>query len=65
MTSKMVDNIAKFNNLIACSHVTRLRWVRHVACLGKGQIHRALVKKTQKGRNHLEDLGIDGKIILK
>jgi hypothetical protein len=50
------------------THVTksrRMRWVGHVARMGERRgAYRALVGKPG-GRNHLEDPGINGRIILK
>jgi hypothetical protein len=44
---------------------TRMRWVGHVACMGEGRgAYRSLVGRPE-GRNHLEDPGIDGRMILK
>jgi hypothetical protein len=43
----------------------RMRWVGHVARIrGKWEIHREFWSKTLKGRDHLESLGVDGRIIL-
>jgi hypothetical protein len=36
----------------------------HVACMGEMRNAYRIVVENQKGRDHLEDLGIDGKIIL-
>ena len=40
-----------------------MRWAGHVACMGGGA-HRVLVVKPE-GKNHLEDPGLDGRIILR
>jgi hypothetical protein len=43
----------------------RMRWVGHVARMrGKRNMYRVLVGKPE-GKNNLEDLGVDGNIILK
>jgi hypothetical protein len=43
----------------------RLRWAGHVARMGERRgVYRALMGKPE-GRNHLEDPGVDGRIILK
>jgi hypothetical protein len=43
----------------------RLRWAGHVACMGESTgTSRVLVGKPEGG-NHLEDTGVDGRIILK
>jgi hypothetical protein len=46
----------------------RMRWVGHVTCVGGrgGQLHTAgFCCKNLKGRDHLENVGIDRIIILK
>jgi hypothetical protein len=42
---------------------TRIRWAKHVACMEERSAYRILVKK-HEGRESLEDLGVDGSIIL-
>jgi len=42
-----------------------MRWVGHVARMGERRgIYRVLVGKPER-KNHLEDPGVDGKIILR
>jgi len=43
----------------------RMRWAGHVACMGdRRDEYRILVGRTE-GKRPLEDLGVNGKIILK
>jgi hypothetical protein len=45
-----------------------VRWVGHVACMwggGRGDMHTGFSWGNLKVRDHLEDLGVDGRIILK
>jgi hypothetical protein len=43
----------------------RMRWVGHVAHMGERKgIYRVLVGKPEE-KNHLEDPGVDGKVILR
>jgi hypothetical protein len=52
-------------NIIWVIKSRRLRWAGHVARMGEGRgAYRILVGRPE-GRNHLEDPGVDGKIILK
>jgi hypothetical protein len=42
-----------------------MRWVGHVACIGEMRnAYRILIEKS-KGKNHLEDPSVDGRIIVK
>jgi len=42
-----------------------MRWAEHVARVGENRgVHRVLVRKPE-GKNHLEDPGVDGRIILR
>jgi hypothetical protein len=42
-----------------------MRWAEHVACLEEtGNAYKVLIRKPE-GRDHLEDLGMDDRIILK
>jgi hypothetical protein len=52
-------------NIIWVIKSRRMRWTRHVARMGEGRgAYRILVGRPE-GRNHLEDPGVDGRIILK
>jgi hypothetical protein len=54
--------------IIHFTRTQRMRWVGHVTCVcvGGGQLHTAeFCCRNLKGRDHLEDLGIDRIIILK
>jgi hypothetical protein len=43
----------------------RMRWARHVACMGEWRgVYRVLVGRPE-GKNHWEDLGVDGRITLR
>jgi len=43
----------------------KMRWARYVACIGDGRGTYKIFVKRRKKRSHLEDLGEDGRIILK
>jgi hypothetical protein len=45
------------------THV-RLRWMGHLTHMGQMRIAYSILAEELKGRDHLEDLGIGGKIIL-
>jgi hypothetical protein len=52
-------------NIIRVIKSRSMRWAGHVARMGnKRGVYRVLVG-TPDGKSHLEDLGVDGRIILK
>jgi hypothetical protein len=46
-------------------NVTRIKTGKHVAQMGRGDVHRAICSANLRESGHLENLGLDGKIILK
>jgi len=42
-----------------------MRWAGHVACMGDRQGVYVILSRRPEGKTHLEDLSIDGMIILK
>ena len=52
-------------NIVRLIKQGRMRWAGHVEFTGESRrVHRVLVGKPE-GKNHLEDLGVDGRIILR
>jgi len=43
----------------------RIMWVEDVACMGRTETHEAVSKGKINQRDHLEDLGIHGRLITK
>ena len=61
----------ELNDLYCSPHIVRviksrrMRWARHVASVGERRgAYRVLVEKPE-GKDHLEDRGVDGMIILR
>jgi hypothetical protein len=52
-------------NIIWVMKSRKMRWVRHVACMGRGEVHTGFWWGDLRERDHLKDPGIDGRIILK
>jgi hypothetical protein len=52
-------------NIIRVINSRRLRWAGHVARMGEGEGHIGLLWRNLSEGDHLEDPGIDGRIILK
>jgi len=42
-----------------------MRWVGHVAHTGRGEVYTGFRWGNLRERDHLEDLGVDGRIILR
>ena len=60
-----LNGLYSSSNVVRFIKSRRLRWAGHVACMGKGRgVYRVLVGKPE-GRNHLGDLGVDGRILLR
>jgi hypothetical protein len=49
------------NNIRAIK--SRMRWVGHVTCMAEMKNANKILVRKPKGRNHLKDLHIDGRII--
>jgi len=52
-------------NIIRLIKSRRMRWAGHVACMGIGKVHTGFLWEHLSERDHLEGLGINGRIILK
>jgi hypothetical protein len=52
-------------NIIRVIKSRRLRWAGHVARKGRGEVHTGFWWGNLRERDHLEDPGVDGRIILK
>jgi hypothetical protein len=60
----MYVSFLMFSGQCIIMNARRMGWVGHIACMGKMRnVYKILVGKLE-GRDHLEDLGTDGKIIL-
>jgi hypothetical protein len=58
-----LKNFCASQNIIKVTKLWRISWAGHVARMG-GMINRVLWLENLKERDHSEDLGIDGNIIL-
>jgi hypothetical protein len=61
---RLHNYLASSPNIILVIKSRRMRWAEHVARMGEREgSYRVLVGKPEE-RNHLPDLGVDGRIIL-
>jgi hypothetical protein len=51
-------------NIVRVIESMGMRWSEHVARMGEMEMRTQFLSGSLKGRDHSEDLGIDGKIIL-
>jgi len=53
------------SNIIRVIKSRRIRWAGHVAPMGKVEVHTGFCWRDPRERDHLKDLDVDGRIILK
>jgi hypothetical protein len=51
-------------NIVRVIKSRRMRWAGHVACMGRGEVFTGFWLGGPKGRDHWEDIGVSGSIIL-
>jgi hypothetical protein len=51
-------------NIVRLIKWRRMRWVGHVARMGRGEVYTCFWWRNQRERDHLGDLGVDARIIL-
>ena len=51
-------------NIVGVIKSRRMRWAGHVACMERGEAYTGFWWGNLRQRNHLEDQGVDGNIIL-
>jgi hypothetical protein len=58
-------DLYSFPNIIRVIKSRRMRWAGHVARVGRGKVHTGYWKEDLRERDHLDDPGVEGMIILK
>jgi hypothetical protein len=51
-------------NITSMIKSKKIRWAGHVTCMGRLEMFTKFWLKSLKGRDHSEELGVDGRIIL-
>jgi hypothetical protein len=59
-----VHNLHTSPNIIRVLKSRRMRWAGHVTSMEETRNASQILVGEPEGRNHLEDLGVDGKVIL-
>jgi len=52
-------------NIVLVMKAEIMRWAGQVACMGRVEVYTGFCWGNVRVRNHLQDLGIDGRIILR
>jgi hypothetical protein len=59
-----IHNLYSSLNTVRVIKARRLRWVGHVACMGRGEVFTGFRLGSSKVRDHWEDPGTGGRITL-
>jgi hypothetical protein len=60
-----LQNLYSSPNIVRMIKSRRMRWARHVARMGRGEMFTEFWLRDPKGRDYREDLDVDGKITLR
>ena len=63
--SVAVTDVSTVQILLGVMTSRRMRWVRHVARMGDSRGQHRVVWGYLRGRDHWEDLGVDGRVKVK
>jgi hypothetical protein len=58
-----LHNLYVSPNIIRVIKSRKMRWVGHVVCMEEIEMYRVFWLENLKGRDYLEDVGVDGRII--
>jgi hypothetical protein len=64
-TNEELNVLYSSPNIVRVIKSRRMRWVEHVACMGEKRVVYRMLVGNSKERDHLEDPGVDGRIILR
>jgi len=60
-----LNELYRSSDIIRVIKSRKMRWGGYVACLGREEVHTGFWRGELIKRDHFEDLGVDGRIILK
>jgi hypothetical protein len=65
LRSEELNDLYTSPNIIRVIKSRRMRWAGHVAATGRGDVYTGFCWENLKETGHLEDPGVEGRIILK
>jgi hypothetical protein len=63
--SEELNNLYSPPNIVLVIKSRRMRWVENVARMGRAEVYTGFWLGNPRERDHLEDAGLDGRIILR
>jgi len=63
--NKELNDLYCSPNIIRVIKLRRMRWVGHVACMGRGEVYTGFWWGNLRERDHFEDPHVDGRVILR
>jgi hypothetical protein len=63
--NEKLKDLYSSTNIMRVIKSRRMRWTGHVAGMGREEVHTGFGWRNLRERDHLEDAGVDGRIILR
>jgi hypothetical protein len=65
LRNEELNDLYSSPNIVRMIKPRRMRWAGHVARMGRGEVHTEWWLRNLRERDHWEDRGVDGRIILR